>query len=129
MPVYPHLAILGVSISCRQYWPYKGFWKLALIISHPRNSGAGVGYRSYRCKLGADMMREKMEGEALLSWHWSVNSGNNERFSHFQLRAHPPYPGFFAKTLTKHLQLHLLCPGGCQFENGIGRAFGPNGLV
>ena len=127
--VCPCPAILGVSISCRRCWPYKGLQKLALFVGHPRNGGAEVGRRSHRWELGAGVMGGRMEDWALLSWHWSVNSANDEGFGHSQLKAHILYLGFSAETLTKHLQLHLLCPGGSQFENGIGRASKPSGLV
>ena len=70
-----------------------------------------------------------MENRALLSWYWSMNSANNEGFDYFQLEAYLFHPGFFAKTLKKYLQLHLLCLGGSQFENSIGIALGLSGLV
>ena len=122
-------AILGISISCRQYWPYKGLRRLALFVDHPRNSGAEIKCRSHSWKLDADVMGRKIEGWALLSWYWSANFANNERFGHFQLGAHLPYPGFFAEILTKYLQLHLLCPSGSQFKNGIGKALGSSKLI
>ena len=120
---------LVVSISCCQCWLYKNFQRLALFVGHLKNSGAEVGYKSHRWELGIDMIGRKIENWDLLSWYWSVNSANDERFGHSQLGAHPLYSGFFAETSTKHLQLHLLCPGGSWFENGIGRAPGPSGLV
>ena len=128
-PVCPRSAVPVVSISCRQYWPCKDLRRLALFVGHPRNGGAEVKHRSYKWELGVNVMEGKMESWALLSWHVSVNSANNERFSHSQLGAHFLYLGFSAKTLTKHLQLHLLCPCGSWFENGIGRVLGPNGPV
>ena len=117
-------AILRVSISCRQCWPYKVFWRLALFIGYFKTSGAEVGHRFHRWKLSADVMEKRMESWALLSWHWSVNSINNKRFSYSQLGAHLFHPGFSAETSTKHLQLHLLYFSNSQFENSIGRAFG-----
>ena len=126
MLVCPRPAILRISISCRQCWPYKGFWRLALFVGYPKHGGAEVRHRSHRSELGRDVMGGRMESWALQNWHWSVNSANDEGFGHSQLKAHILYLGFSAETLTKHLQLHLLCPSGRQFENGIGRAFGPN---
>ena len=82
VPVCPHPAILGVSILYRRCWPYKGPQRLVLFVSHPRNGGAGIEHRSHRWELGADVIRGKMEGWALLSWHWLVNSANNERFGY-----------------------------------------------
>ena len=128
-PVRPRSAVLVVSISCRQCWPYKDLRRLALFVGHPRNGGAEVRRRSHRWELGASVMGGRMENWALLSWHWSVNSANNEGFGHFQLGAYFPHLGFSAETSIKHLQLHLLCSGGSQFENGIGRASEPSGLV
>ena len=58
-----------------------------------------------------------------------MNSTNNKKFGHSQLKAHLSHPGFFTKTLTKLLQLHLLCLDGSQFENDIERALGPNGPI
>ena len=127
--VHSHSAIFEVSILCCQCWFYKSFQRLALFVGHPRNSGAGVKHKSHRWKLGVDVMGERMKSWALPSWHWLVNSANNERFGHFQLGAHLFHPGFFAETLTKHLQLHLPCSGGSLFENGIDRALGPSGPI
>ena len=42
------------------------------------------------------MIGERMKNKALLSWHWPVNSANNEKFSHSQFGAHPFHLGFFA---------------------------------
>ena len=58
-----------------------------------------------------------------------MNSVDNERFGHFQLGAHLLYPDFSEELVTRHLQLHLPCPDGNQFGNGIKKVFGPNGLV
>ena len=129
MPVYPHFAASVVLISCRQCWPYKDLWRLAFFIGHPKNGGAKVRRKSHRWEFSTSMMREKMEDWALLSWHWSVNSVNNKRFGHSQLKAYFPHPSFSAETSIKHLRLHLLCLGNSQFENGIRRAFGPSRLV
>ena len=60
-PVRPRSAVLVVSISCRQCWPYKDFWRLALFVGHLRNGGAEVGRRFHRWKLGADVIRGRME--------------------------------------------------------------------
>ena len=127
--VCPCSAILRVSILCRRCWPYKSLWRLALFIGHSKNGGVAVEPRSHRWELGADVMGGRIESWALLSWHWSVNFANNERFGHSQLGAHSPHFGFSAETSTKHLQLHLLCLGGSWFENSIGRAPRPSGLV
>ena len=120
------LAILRVSISCRRCWPWKSFWRLAPFVGHPKNGGAKVRRRFHKWERGTDVMRGRIENWALLSWHWSVNSANNGEFGHSQLRAHFSHSSFSAETLTKHLQLYLLCPGGSRFENSIGRAFGPS---
>ena len=128
-PVRPRSAVLVVSISCRQCWPYKDLRRLALFVGHPRNGGAEVRRRSHRWELGADVMGGRIKGWALLSWHWSVNSANDKRFSHSELGAHLFHLSFSAETSTKHLQLHLLCFGSSQFKNGIGRAFRLSGLV
>ena len=74
-------------------------------------------------------MGGKIEDESLLSWYWSVNSANNERFCYFRLEAHFFYLGYSVETLTKHLQLHLLYSSSSQLENGIGRAPRPSGLI
>ena len=58
-----------------------------------------------------------------------MNLANDEEIGHSQLGAHLSYFGFSAKTLTKYLQLYLLCSSNIQFENDIKRAFGPNGPV
>ena len=121
--------ILRVSISCRQCWPYKGLWRLALFVGHPKNGGAEIGRKSHRQELGADVMGGRIESWTLLSWHWLVNFANNKEFGHSQFWAHPPHLNFSTETSTKHLQLHLLCPGGSQFQNSIERALGPNGPV
>ena len=68
-PVCLCSAVSVISISCRQYWSCKNLWKLALFIGHPKNGGAEVGRRSHRWKLGAGVMRKKIEDWALLSWH------------------------------------------------------------
>ena len=65
--VYFRPAILGLSISCYQCWPYKGLRRLVFLIGHPKKGGAWVESRSYRWELGADMMEGKMESWALLS--------------------------------------------------------------
>ena len=80
--IYLCLTFLGISILCRQCWLYKGLRRPAPFLGHSRNSGAEVRRRSHRWKLGADVRRRKIEGWALLSWHWSVNSANNEKFGH-----------------------------------------------
>ena len=67
--VHPCLAILEVSISCHQCWPYKGLRRLAPFVGHSRNNGAEVGRRYHRWKLHADVMGGRMESWALLSWH------------------------------------------------------------
>ena len=102
-PVCPCSAILVVSISCYQYWPCKDFWRLAFFIGYSKNGGAEIKRRFHRWELGANVMGERVENWALLSWHWSVNSANNEGFSYSQLRTHFPYPGLSAETSTKHL--------------------------
>ena len=53
-----------------------------------------------------------------------MNSANNKRFSHSQFGAHPPYPGFSAEILTKHLQLHLLCPAVVDSKMVLGELLG-----
>ena len=115
------------SISCPQCWLYKDLRKLALLVGHSRNDGVEVRRKSHKWKLDADTMTQK--GWDLLSWHWSVNSADNKRFGHSQLRAHPSHPDFSEELMTKHLQLHLPCPGGNRFGNGIEKALGPNRLV
>ena len=128
-PVRPRSAVLIVSISCRRCWPCKDLRRLALFVGHPKNGGAKVGRRSHRWELGAGVMGRRVEDWALLSWHWSVNSANNEGFGHSQLGAHLVHLGFFAETSTKHLQLHLLCPNGSQFKNDIKRTLGPSRFI
>ena len=71
-------------------------------------------------------MQGKIKGCPLLSWYWSINSINNERFSHFQLKAHLPHPSFSKKTLINHLQLHLTYFNDSRFKNDIGRTLVPN---
>ena len=128
-PVCPCSAAPVVSISYRQCWPSKNLWRLALFADHPRNRRAEVRRRFHRWKLGAGVMRGKIEDSALLNWHWSVNSANNKRFGHSQLKAHFFYSGFSAEILTKHLRLHLLCSSCSRFKNSIKRAPEPSGLV
>ena len=53
------------------------------------------------------MMEEKIKGKALLSWYWLVNSANNEKFGHFQLKTYFFYPNTTEKTVIKYLQLYL----------------------
>ena len=129
MLIYLHSAAPVVSISCHQYWPYKDFQKLASFISYPKNDRSKIGHKSHRWELDVSVMEGKIENWTLLSWYWSMNSPNNKRFGYSQLKTHLFHPGFSAKTLTKHLQLHLLYPSNSEFENDIGRALGPNGLV
>ena len=128
-PVRPCSTVLVVSISCRQCWPCKNLRRLALFVSHLRNGGAEVGRRFHRWELDAGVMGGRIEDWALLSGYWSVNSANNEGFGHSQLGVNLFQLDFSAKTSTIHLQLHLLCLGGSWFENGIGRAPRPSGLV
>ena len=127
-PVCPRFTVPIISISCCQCWPCKDFRRLAFFVGYPRNGGAKVRCRSYRWKLGAGVIRGRIEDWALLGWYWSVNFANNKRFGHFQLETHLLHPGFSAETLTKHLKLYLLCPGGSRFENGIVKAPRPSGL-
>ena len=75
------------------------------------------------------MIEERIENETLLSWHWLVNSTNNKRFNYFQPEAHFSHSGFFAETLTKNLQLHLLCLYSSQFKNNIRKTPRPSGLL
>ena len=128
-PIYPCSIASVVSILYCQCWPCKNFWRLALFVGHPKNSGAEIRRRSHKWELSASVIGKRMENWALLSWHWSVNFANDKRFGHSQFETYLPYPGFSAKILTKHLQLHLLYPSGSQFENGLERALGPIGLV
>ena len=135
-PVVPLLAfrlaylpfeVSAASISCPQCWIYKDFWRLAPLIGHSKNDVVQVGHKSYRWGLDVSAMAQK--SWALLSWHWSVNSADNEEFGYSQLKTHLPHPDFSEELVTRHLQLHLPYRGGNRFGNDIERAFGSNGLV
>ena len=75
------------------------------LVGYSKIVKAKVKRRFYKWELDASMIKQK--GWNLLSWHWSVNAANNEKFSHCQLRAHLFYPGFSGESSTKHLRLYL----------------------
>ena len=122
-------AVRVASVACsRQHRALPG---PAFFVGPTKIVGAEVGRKSHRWELGVSVMggRMKMKGWVLLSWHWSVNSANDEGFGHSQLGAHSPHPGFSGETSTKHLQPHSPYPGDSRFGNGIERALRPSGLV
>ena len=82
MLICPYPAILRVSSSCRQYWSYKGLWKIVFLINYLGNSGAEVEHRFHRWKFDIDAIEGKIEGWALFSWHLLVNFANNKKFGY-----------------------------------------------
>ena len=58
-----------------------------------------------------------------------MNFASNKRFHYFQPKTPFVYSDFFAKTITKHLQLYLFFSDNNQFKNNIERVFGSNKLV
>ena len=55
-----------------------------------------------------------------------MNSINNEKFGHPQLKTHLFYLNSAAEIMIKHLQPHLPCPNNNEFGSDIERALGPN---
>ena len=58
-----------------------------------------------------------------------MNSANNEKFDHSQLKAYFFYFDFSAKDLIRHFQPHLLYFNNNLFKKSIERALKPNKLI
>ena len=76
------LAVFVASILCCQYWLYTNFYLTVCFRVSSKILSTRVACTFYWWELDKGAMVLK-KSWALLSWHWSVNPANSERFGHF----------------------------------------------